>query len=678
MKRPSEWIYRYSTPIVLGWLLALLLAGGYAGRLHEVLAGPGLTVRGSEERVEKLRREDEGVSGEPLAALFESLVPASEDRFEASVEAALAKLPAIAGLVRIEKQEPRAEEERSRYRAVLFSFRQEEHELGPALNQLRSWAAGMNETGVYRISITGQAAVQQDVNESSRLDIRQAERIGLPIAFAILCLSLRGVLPALLPIAAGMASVVLAMAILHGVGTRVELSVFVQSVVPMVGLALCIDFALLLVSRYREECRRHSAREALDRTMRTAGRSIVLSTLCVLVGLGSTLWIRLPVFNSVALSAMIVLLVAAAASLTLVPALLIRMDASVIGRGAGASPLSRFWSAWGAWALKRPLRLALFGSVLFLLCVVPVLRMDVVIPDETSLPANNESRAASGRIHDFFLPPGATFIKIVAQSRHAALDEKELSELKRLYRTLEQDARVLFASAPSLNGEGNRAWLDVWIGARAESGDDAAWVRELQQAPYELDFYLAGKPVERQEILSEVTRGIKKAIPTLLLTNYFLLLAAFRSYIIPLKAVLMNALTIAAAFGIVTLVFQGGLLGMPQEGIAVVVPVFVFGLAFGISMDYGVFLLTRIAENYRRTGDNDRAVLEGLAATGPMITSAAAIMTAVCLPFAWGDVAGVRQLGVGLTAAVLLDATLVRMLLVPTWMKLLGRWNWFF
>ncbi|WP_370452206.1 MMPL family transporter [Cohnella sp. AR92] len=674
MIRLSAWIFRRSGSIVLGWLLLLLIAGGYAGRLHEVLQGPGLTTNGLSEQAEKLRGVTGDAGGEPIILLFENGLGSPAASFKASVDNSLDRLPPLPGLVRLERKQPLAEAANGRYEAVMLSFRQAEHELGPILNRLRIWQAEQEKSAAGRIRITGQAAVQQDVNESSRLDIRQAERIGLPLAFLILCLTLRGVLPALIPIAAGLVSVVLASAILFGVGHGLELSVFVQSVVPMVGLALSIDFALLLVSRYREELRRLPAQEALAAAIGSAGRSIILSALCVLAGLGSTLWIRLPVFNSVAVSAMIVLMIAAIASLTLVPALLARM--AWRAEPANADRRHRFWRLWGSWVLRRPIRLAVAGSFLFLLCVVPVIRLEVVIPNATSLPEEKESRQAAELLNEWFLPPSSTSIEVVAQSRHAALDEIERSEIERLYREAEQDSRVWFASPPSFKEGRKTATMSVWLRGQESSPEIAEWMEEMRNASNKVDLILAGKAVERQEIMGEIERGTWKAIPTLLLSNYLLLLIALRSLVIPFKAVLMNALTIGASFGIVAWVFREGRLGMPEEGVAVVVPVFVFGLAFGISMDYGVFLLMRIAEVYRSTRSNDRAILEGLVATGPVISSAAAIMTAVCLPFAWGDVAGVRQLGVGLTAAVVLDATLVRMLLVPAWMKLLGRLNW--
>lgn len=180
----------------------------------------------------------------------------------------------------------------------------------------------------------------------------------------------------------------------------------------------------------------------------------------------------------------------------------------------------------------------------------------------------------------------------------------------------------------------------------------------------------------QHEIMQEVSGQLPKVLVFVVVSNYLVLFAAFRSLLIPIKAILMNLLSLAASFGVLVLVFNQGHFGMEPSAIAIMIPVFIAGIVFGISMDYGVFMLTRIQEVYRRTGDSDLAVQQGLASTGRLITSAAAILLAVTVPFAFADVAGVKQLGIGITAAVFIDVTIIRLVLVPALMKLMGRWNW--
>lgn len=178
------------------------------------------------------------------------------------------------------------------------------------------------------------------------------------------------------------------------------------------------------------------------------------------------------------------------------------------------------------------------------------------------------------------------------------------------------------------------------------------------------------------EIMQQVKAGLPKVLVFVVVSNYIVLLAAFRSLLIPIKAILMNLLSLAASFGILAVVFNQGHLGIEATPIAIMIPAFIAGLVFGISMDYGVFMLSRIQEAYRLTGNSDLAVQRGLASSGRLITSAATILLAVTIPFAFGDVSGVKQLGVGITAAVIIDVTVIRLILVPALMKLMGRWNW--
>ncbi|PQP81127.1 hypothetical protein C0Q44_22085 [Paenibacillus sp. PCH8] len=218
---------------------------------------------------------------------------------------------------------------------------------------------------------------------------------------------------------------------------------------------------------------------------------------------------------------------------------------------------------------------------------------------------------------------------------------------------------------------------------RGEPGSDevAGWLDRMRSddqalAMNGMTIRYGGEAAKQHEIMQEVTRQLPKVLVFVVVSNYVVLLAAFRSLLIPIKAILMNLLSLAASFGILVWVFNEGHLGMEPSAIAIMIPVFIAGLVFGISMDYGVFMLSRIREIYIRTGDSDLAVQQGLASTGTLITSAAAILLAVTMPFAFAEVTGVRQLGIGITAAVFIDVTLIRLILIPALMKLMGRWNW--
>lgn len=261
------------------------------------------------------------------------------------------------------------------------------------------------------------------------------------------------------------------------------------------------------------------------------------------------------------------------------------------------------------------------------------------------------------------------------------------------------DSQSLFQIPPSAltpSIEGKESTRTTWLRStvsdhsirliatvHGEPGSEqvADWLERIRNSDHAPGFNnvklrYGGEAAKQYEIMQEVTSQLPKVLVFVVVTNYLVLLAAFRSMLIPIKAILMNLLSLAASFGILVWVFNEGHLGMEPSAIAIMIPVFIAGLVFGISMDYGVFMLSRIQEVYRRTGDSDVAVQQGLASTGRLVTSAAAILLAVTVPFAFAEVAGVRQLGIGITAAVLIDVTLIRLILVPALMKLMGRWNW--
>jgi RND superfamily putative drug exporter len=309
--------------------------------------------------------------------------------------------------------------------------------------------------------------------------------------------------------------------------------------------------------------------------------------------------------------------------------------------------------------------------------------MKVAIPDASSLPQSYASRAAAADFEARFAPPANAIVYFAAAEPPKAASHAHMQKAaywKQAYSLVDRlrsDRYV--AQAEPLFRQSSRMLIRVTLLGDRSSAETHSWLRHWEHeglSASDTAFLLGGEAKYEQEVLDEISSRYLYVLLFIVTANYMVLFAAFRSILIPLKAIAMNLLSLGAAFGILTWLFEGGHLGIEPYSIAVMIPVFIFGLVFGISMDYGVFLLSRIAEIYERTGDNDASVREGVASTGRMITCAAAILIAVTLPFAFGDVVGVRQLGAGIAAAIFIDATIVRMVLVPALMKLLGRWNW--
>jgi RND superfamily putative drug exporter len=512
----------------------------------------------------------------------------------------------------------------------------------------------------------------------------------------------------------GISAVITAMGVTSLLGYHLELSNFIINVIPMVGMALSIDFALIILSRYREELQRAYEEgeandlgssvvlqsEILQRTLRTAGRAVLFSAACVLLGLLGLLWIRLPMFLSVSLGAIIVLLLSLLLNVTLLPALLSLSAVRVFKRKSVHSlPRRSVWYTWSAMVMKRPVRMAIGGTVVLLLCVYPVTRLELSIPDASSLPERMESRQATEQLQHDFGKKNTSTIEMVIGGQQELLTASHWQIAHNKVHQLLQDSNVVNIGSPwglfqpDQNGSQRdfrippsslsastadseflqTPWMRSTVSdhsirliatVHGEPGSEqvADWLERMRNSDHALgsnDVKLryGGEAAKQHEIMQEVTQQLPKVLVFVVVSNYHLL-------------------SLAASFGILVWVFNEGHLGMEPSAIAIMIPVFIAGLVFGISMDYGVFMLSRIQEVYKRTGDSDVAVQQGLASTGRLITSAAAILLAVTVPFAFAEVAGVRQLGIGITAAVLIDVTLIRLILVPALMKLMGRWNW--
>ncbi|GIP32236.1 MMPL family transporter [Paenibacillus sp. J2TS4] len=694
---------KYSKEIIVLWLGFLVVLGFYAAKLPAVLKDHGLRVDGVYAEVQQMLSEDFHIPNEPVVLLFEKKDPVSREQFHQAIEQALTRVERVQGIKEVISPLARGGMVKENLAYALLAVEWESREIKPALERLRGLLDGDER---MTVAMTGKPVVQEDVNRTSHRDLLQAEMIGIPVAFIILWLAFGGLLSSLIPVAVGWIAVIGTMGILYWLGSGLELSIFVLNVIPMVGLALSIDFALMLVSRFREELRHHSLATALRITLSTAGRAVFFSALCVYLGLASTFFIQMPIFNTVAIGAILVLTVSLLLSFTLVPALLVAAGGRIGAEGGhGARSRSmRIWHALSAFVMRRPLRMALLAAGLLLVCLVPLARMNLAVPDAASLPQNYESRQAAEQVNAHFFPSSSSQVFMIAQSKQREWKLTDWQSAYELVQQLERDPAVLAVDSiygrlpmtpkqmsliqqdalskktygPILESsvQGNRMLISLTLQGSASSKEALDWVRNWQAPSSDLFVLMGGEPKYQQEVYDEIINNIKYILLFIFVSNFLILYLAFRSFLIPVKTILMNLLSLGAAFGILAWIFEDGRFGMEPSSIALMIPVFIFGLAFGISMDYGVFLLSRIYEIYQRTQDNECSVQEGLAVTSKIITSAAAIMIAVTAPFALGGVAGVKQLGIGIASVIFIDATLVRMMLVPSLMKLLGKWNW--
>lgn len=697
---------RYPKIIILLWVLFLIFFGLYAPRLSTVLKDHGLFPKnGAYAKAQHILSADFHVPEDPVILVFEKKEIVPPEQFHRFIQQTLVQLQGINGLGEVVSPLEQEKMLDSNFAYALLAFKQKPYEREQVLDEMHKLLPKHKH---ITVKMTGKSVVQADVNRASQNDLRKAEQIGIPVAFIILLLAFGGIVSALIPIVIGVIAVTGTMGMMYWLGTKVELSNFVLNVIPMVGLALSIDFALLLVSRFREELARAAVEKALVATMKTAGKAVLFSAASVFLGLLGTLYIPLPIFTTVATAAMTVLTVSALLALTLVPALLSVLWPAIQAESKwffGFAKTNR-WHALTRSVMKRPVRMSLFASLLLISCFLPVTKMKVEIPDATSLPQSYDSRIASEAYQAHFGSPSTSHVYIVVQGRAPYLKKDDWSKAYALVQSLEIDPYVqrvdsLFSSLrlspeqirflfqkpivkenyePVIQQfvKENRMLIHVTVKGGPSSKEVMDWLRRWEKVGESSDmhFLLGGESKYQQEVFDEIFQNIKHVLLFIVVSNFVVLFVAFRSVLIPLKAIAMNLLSLGASFGILVWTFQEGHLGMEPNSIAIMIPVFIFGLAFGISMDYGVFLLSRIYEAYQQTQDNERAVRMGVASTSSMITSAATIMIAVTGPFAFAEVVGVKQLGIGIAAAILIDATVIRLVLVPSLMRLLGKWNW--
>jgi putative drug exporter of the RND superfamily len=525
-----------------------------------------------------------------------------------------------------------------------------------------------------RILIGGQNPAQREFQDGSRRDLERGEMFALPLVILLLLLIFRGFVALTLPLIVAVVSVSGALLILLEVSQLTSISVYSVNVVTMVGLGLAVDYALLVVSRFREErAAGHGAEAAIERTLRTAGRTVAFSGLTVMVALAGLLLFAEPFLRSLAWGAMGVVLVTMAAALSLLPALLamwgrrIRPLASSGGDHGLFYRISRLVQRFAIVLVP----LLVIGLVLL---AAPFRNAKLENSGFESLPASSPSRQVFETVRDRF--PGGGSDPVVAVADLSPFSP-EAADLANRIKGLPGATTV----QPRIGLPPTITVLDVT--PRGPSQGDAATrlVREIRGLERPATVQVTGSAAFLVDYRDSLAGRLPFALGLIALATFALLFLMTGSVVVPIKAILMNVLSLGASFGALVWIFQEGHLADPLRftpvgHLDITVPVLVFVFAFGLSMDYEVFLLSRIKETYDETGDNDRAVALGLQRTGRIVTSAAALVVLVFLGFATGDLLTIKEIGIGMALAIVVDATVVRTLLVPAAMKLMGRWNW--
>lgn len=517
----------------------------------------------------------------------------------------------------------------------------------------------------------GSIAVSSDISTQVAKGLARAEMISTPVLLILLVLIFGSMVAALLPLAIGGIAILGAFTALRLISLGTDVSTFSINIVTMLGLGLAIDYALFIVTRYREELERaDSEREALRRTMSTAGRTVAFSGVTVAIALGGLLFFPQMFLRSMGLGGMAVVLVDMVAALTVLPALL-----AVLGRRVNALPIRRHRAVpvgGGAWAriahsvMRRPVAYATGSIVLLLALGAPFLGVRFGSVDVRSLPPGSDSRVVSQTLDRDFTRGTLSGIDVVVRGPVG----DHLSRLR----------AVPGVTGADVTGTGGGI---THIAVRTAADPQSPAARDLvgRVRAVSGDAYVGGQTAQLKDLLSSIAHVLPWTALFIAVMTFALLFAALGSVVLPLKALVMNMLSLSAAFGVMVWGFQdghlAGPLGFTSTGtVEASQPVLILAVAFGLSMDYELFLLSRMREEWDRTGDNTAAVATGLQRTGRIITSAALLLGVVIAAFTTSGISFIKLIGVGLLVAIVVDATLVRGVLVPATMRLLGRANW--
>jgi RND superfamily putative drug exporter len=556
--------------------------------------------------------------------------------------------------------------------------------------------------GDFNVVLGGSDAVFADIGSTIESDLLRAELIAIPLTLVLLLFVFRSVIAALLPLFVGVTAIFGTLLSLFIVGSVTDVSIYAVNLTTALGLGLAIDYSLFIVSRFREELQAGRTNEAaVVRTIETAGKTILISALTVAVSLSALLVFPLYFLRSFAYAGIAVVLLALAGSILSLPALLAVLGQRVNSLRIGKRRVERAESE-GAWhriatfVMRRPIPIATAGVVFLVLLGLPFLRANFGIPDDRVLPTSAQSRQASEILRAEFSGNNAEGFGVVA-SGVSANQIDEIAATAAAISSLTGVDRVECAAGTFANGEsltsgeadarflatnGNSiTWMSVVPDFPVASPEGEKLVTEIRDLDLPIDVAVEGQAAGLVDSKAAIGRSLPWAIAIIIIATFVLLFMMAGSLLVPLKALILNFLSLTATFGAMVWIFQDGNLSDPlgftaTGTIDISMPILMFCIAFGLSMDYEVFLLSRIKEEYDRVGDNESSVALGLERTGKIITAAALLLSITFFAFGTSDVSFIKMFGIGLGLAVLMDATIVRAFLVPAFMKLAGNANW--
>ena len=715
MERLDRFVSDHRTLVLVAWVTVLLASLPFAARQTEHLTSGGYNVPGSgSEKVDQALKDFEGAQEESLAVVL-----ALKGGDSAGVRSALERVQAAADDVAGVQLDPAARRRaesaagKAPITVVPLNVTGSRDQAADAAVDLRDkLKVGEVRSGVAT-HLVGQQALWAGMQDLSKEDLESAETTGFPIVFLILLVVFGSLAAASLPLTLGFVSVIVTGAGIFFVSQAMDMSVFTTNVASMIGIGVAVDYSLFILARYREEMQKGlDADEARSIAMQTSGIAVAFSGITVIVSLAGLFLVPSQTIRSMALGAIMVVAVSILTAITFLPMLMrllgrrayargrvanvsalvfrrIRMLPRRAGSSRAAGSTTPFWERWTDRVMRRPVIAALLSAAALLVLAIPALSLNWGDGALRQFPENHETRVGAELAAKAAGPGAAGPTQVVARfDEGAATAPANSAALDSYLQDLKRDPEVAAVLGTERSRDGRSLLITLAPRHDAESAQARALLDRLREPGgpgAELErrasVEVGGATGQIEDFKDLVSGSMWKILLFVMGLSYLVLLVLLRSVILPLKAVAMNLLSVAAAYGVLVAVFQygwlDGILGYDSLGyVNSLTPPFLLAIVFGLSMDYEVFLLTRIRERYDATGDTRRSIAEGLAGSARTISSAALIMVAVFAVFAGTGVPSVKEIGLGLSVAIALDATLVRLVLVPATMEILGRWNW--
>jgi len=720
--RIGRFSYRRRRHVLAVWFLLVLVALPLVPRISGVLEVGGFSSGGSEGSVARELLEGHlGFSPSSMAVIYQSDTLAVDSfEFQSQVADSLSEVGQLAFVTDVltPSDDPSLISSSGDLAYALVGLN-----LGPeeAQRDVPEFEAAIKSQPDLTITIAGGPSFYRDLEIASQRDLRRAEIIAFPFALVALLLVFGTVVAALVPLLIGGLGVAVIMLLIYAVAHVFDMSIFVLNLASMLGLGLAVDYSLFVTSRFREEQHKHPGdiESAVIMSTRTAGRAVVFSGLTVMIGMVGLTLFPLMFLRSIGIAGVLVVLVSTTAAVTLLPAVL-GFAAPYLERfpalpsrwrESRTSDHEGFWHRVAHLSMARPVIVSVSIVIVLVTLGSPFLRANISSPDATLLPTDLPSRQGYDLLSAGYSGGEISPFVIAMQSPTLMTSDENVRALRNVVSLLERDPRIdKVQSALNLPGlpSGEQALglrriaelagvdtrLESFISphvamilafpvepANSESNKALlSLLRDLDPGG-DVTMYVAGGTAEIVDVVNEIYSDFPFAAAAVVIATYLVLLVLFRSVLLPIKAIVMNTMSILASYGALVWIFQDGhlhkYLGFtPQGYVEASLPVIMFCVLFGLSMDYEVFLLTRIREEWDHTHDNAHSVAVGLERSGKIITSAALIVVVVTGSFVVADVVLIKALGVGIALAVALDASLIRALLVPATMRILGAWNW--